>query len=123
MDFIYEPHVCFDLMTPTVALTSDFHRFREVYDYYSALFDSLDATLPRESPDRMNVERQCLAREIVNILACEGPDRVERYYLYPAMLLPVLHPAFSPFFLKFKKLIVKLLHVAGTKLLGNGEQE
>ena len=61
-----------------LALTSDFHRFREVYDYYSALFDSLDATLPRESPDRMNVERQCLAREIVNILACEGPDRVER---------------------------------------------
>ncbi|KAM0887898.1 hypothetical protein ACQ4PT_028701 [Festuca glaucescens] len=54
-------------------------RFREAYDYYSALFDSLDATLPRESPDRMNVERQCLAREIVNILACEGPDRVERY--------------------------------------------
>ncbi|XP_062179696.1 scarecrow-like protein 1 [Phragmites australis] len=54
-------------------------RFREVYDYYSALFDSLDSTLPRESPDRMNVERQCLAREIVNILACEGPDRVERY--------------------------------------------
>lgn len=54
-------------------------RFREVYEYYSALFDSLDATLPRESPDRMNVERQCLAREIVNILACEGPDRVERY--------------------------------------------
>ncbi|XP_006645126.1 scarecrow-like protein 1 [Oryza brachyantha] len=54
-------------------------RFRETYDYYAALFDSLDATLPRESPDRMNVERQCLAREIVNILACEGPDRVERY--------------------------------------------
>ncbi|KAF8779345.1 hypothetical protein HU200_002731 [Digitaria exilis] len=54
-------------------------RFREVYEYYSALFDSLDATLPRESPDRLNVERQCLAREIVNILACEGPDRVERY--------------------------------------------
>jgi hypothetical protein len=54
-------------------------RFREVYDYYSALFDSLDATLPRESPDRMNVERQCLAREIVNSLACEGSDRVERY--------------------------------------------
>ncbi|XP_062231425.1 scarecrow-like protein 1 [Phragmites australis] len=54
-------------------------RFREVNDYYSAVFDSLDATLPRESPDRMNVERQCLAREIVNILACEGPDRVERY--------------------------------------------
>ncbi|XP_078434150.1 SCARECROW-like 1 [Wolffia australiana] len=54
-------------------------RFVEVYDYYSAIFKSLDATLPRESPDRMNVERQCLARDIVNIVACEGIDRIERY--------------------------------------------
>ncbi|KAJ3678070.1 hypothetical protein LUZ60_001873 [Juncus effusus] len=54
-------------------------RFVEVYNYYSAIFESLDATLPRESADRMNVERQCLAREIVNIIACEGPDRIERY--------------------------------------------
>ena len=50
----------------------------EVYNYYSAVFDSLDATLPRESTDRMNVERQCLARDIVNIVACEGADRIER---------------------------------------------
>ncbi|WVZ67933.1 hypothetical protein U9M48_016945 [Paspalum notatum var. saurae] len=77
--FYIKSHVDFDCLTPKIALSSDSHRFREVYDYYSALFDSLDATLPRESPDRMNVERQCLAREIVNILACEGPDRVERY--------------------------------------------
>ncbi|XP_072999396.1 scarecrow-like protein 1 [Typha latifolia] len=56
-------------------------RFVEVYNYYSAVFDSLDATLPRESADRMNVERQCLARDIVNIVACEGIDRIERYEL------------------------------------------
>nr|QDL88521.1 scarecrow-like protein 1-like isoform X1 [Cymbidium sinense]QDL88522.1 scarecrow-like protein 1-like isoform X2 [Cymbidium sinense] len=56
-----------------------FPRFVEVYNYYSAVFESLDATLPRESPDRMNVERQCLARDIVNIVACEGADRIERY--------------------------------------------
>ncbi|KAG0500051.1 hypothetical protein HPP92_000123 [Vanilla planifolia] len=56
-----------------------FPRFVEVYNYYSAVFESLDATLPRESPDRMNVERQCLARDIVNIVACEGTDRIERY--------------------------------------------
>ncbi|WOL02529.1 hypothetical protein Cni_G11248 [Canna indica] len=56
-------------------------RFVEVYNYYSAVFDSLDATLPRDSTDRMNVERQCLARDIVNILACEGADRIERYEL------------------------------------------
>ncbi|KAG6512429.1 scarecrow-like protein 1 isoform X1 [Zingiber officinale] len=56
-----------------------FPRFVEAYNYYSAVFDSLDATLPRDSTDRMNVERQCLGRDIVNILACEGADRIERY--------------------------------------------
>ncbi|XP_031373952.1 scarecrow-like protein 1 [Punica granatum] len=56
-----------------------FPRFIEAYNYYSAVFDSLDATLPRESPDRMNVERHCLARDIVNIVACEGEERIERY--------------------------------------------
>ena len=56
-----------------------FPRFIEVYSYYSAVFESLDATLPRESQDRMNVERQCLARDIVNIVACEGEERIERY--------------------------------------------
>ncbi|CAH8351859.1 unnamed protein product [Eruca vesicaria subsp. sativa] len=54
-------------------------RFMEAYDYYSAVFDSLDMTLPRESQERMNVERQCLARDIVNIVACEGEERIERY--------------------------------------------
>lgn len=59
--------------------TPFFPRFVEAYNYYSAVFDSLDATLPRESQDRMNVERQCLARDIVNIVACDGEDRIERY--------------------------------------------
>ncbi|KAH1065173.1 hypothetical protein J1N35_030160 [Gossypium stocksii] len=56
-----------------------FPRFIEAYSYYSTVFESLDVTLPRESQDRMNVERQCLARDIVNIVACEGEERIERY--------------------------------------------
>lgn len=56
-----------------------FPRFIEAYNYYSAVFESLDATLPRDSQDRTNVERQCLARDIVNIIACEGEERIERY--------------------------------------------
>ncbi|KAK6922809.1 Transcription factor GRAS [Dillenia turbinata] len=56
-----------------------FPRFIEAYNYYSAVFESLDATLPRESPDRINVEKHCLARDIVNIVACEGEERIERY--------------------------------------------
>ncbi|KAI4389744.1 hypothetical protein MLD38_001937 [Melastoma candidum] len=54
-------------------------RFVEAYNYYSAVFDSLDAALPRENQDRMNVERQCLARDIINVVACEGDERIERY--------------------------------------------
>ncbi|KAK9944125.1 hypothetical protein M0R45_009707 [Rubus argutus] len=59
--------------------TPFFPRFVEAYNYYSAVFDSLEAAIPRESQDRMNVEKQCLARDIVNIVACEGEDRIERY--------------------------------------------
>ncbi|KAL4559186.1 hypothetical protein LXL04_031320 [Taraxacum kok-saghyz] len=55
------------------------HRFHEAYNYYSAMFDCLDATLSRESQERVNVEKQCLARDIVNIVACEGEERIERY--------------------------------------------
>lgn len=54
-------------------------RFMEALNYYSSVFESLDATLPRDSRDRMNVEKQCLARDIVNIIACEGEERIERY--------------------------------------------
>nr|AWJ68065.1 GRAS9 [Tamarix hispida] len=54
-------------------------RFGEAYSYYSAVFASLDAALARESQDRVNVEKQCLARDIVNIIACEGEERIERY--------------------------------------------
>ncbi|KAL2894146.1 Scarecrow-like protein 1 [Bienertia sinuspersici] len=65
-----------DVNTNTTPFLS---RFSEAYSYYSAVFESLDATLPRESQDRINVEKQCLARDIVNIVACEGEERIERY--------------------------------------------
>ncbi|KAL1561183.1 Proteasome subunit YC7alpha/Y8 (protease yscE subunit 7) [Salvia divinorum] len=60
--------------------TSPFpQRFAEAYNYYSAVFESLDATLARDSQDRMNVEKHCLARDIINVVACEGEERIERY--------------------------------------------
>lgn len=58
-----------------------FARFVEVLDYYTSMFESIDVALPRESKDRVNVEEQCLARDIVNVIACEGMDRVERHEL------------------------------------------
>jgi hypothetical protein len=48
---------------------------------YSAIFESIDVALPRESKDRVNVEEQCLARDIVNVIACEGLERIERHEL------------------------------------------
>ncbi|XP_042486412.1 chitin-inducible gibberellin-responsive protein 1-like isoform X3 [Macadamia integrifolia] len=61
--------------------TPFFMRFMETLDYYSAMFESIDVTLPRDSRERINVEQHCLARDIVNVIACEGKERVERHEL------------------------------------------
>ncbi|XP_057722188.1 GRAS family protein RAM1-like isoform X1 [Arachis stenosperma] len=54
-------------------------RFLEALHYYSAIFDSLDATFPPESAQRAKVEQYIFAPEIRNIVACEGQERVERH--------------------------------------------
>ncbi|KAL8131714.1 scarecrow-like protein 21 [Apium graveolens] len=56
-------------------------RFLETMNYYMAVFESIDVTLPRDHKERINVEQHCLARDIVNIVACEGAERVERQEL------------------------------------------
>ncbi|KAL2327937.1 hypothetical protein Fmac_021364 [Flemingia macrophylla] len=61
--------------------TPFFNRFIETLDYYLAMFESIDESLPRNSKERINVEQHCLARDIVNIIACEGKQRVERHEL------------------------------------------
>ncbi|KAH1247744.1 Chitin-inducible gibberellin-responsive protein 1 [Glycine max] len=61
--------------------TPFFNRFIETLDYYLAMFESIDVSLPRKSKERVNVEQHCLARDIVNIIACEGKERVERHEL------------------------------------------
>lgn len=58
-----------------------FPRFVETLSYYTAIFDSIDVRLSREDKERINVEQHCLARDIVNIIACEGAERVERHEL------------------------------------------
>ncbi|GAV73502.1 GRAS domain-containing protein [Cephalotus follicularis] len=54
-------------------------RFLESLHYYSAVFDSLESSLPRNSPQRMKIERHHYAEEICNIVAREGSDRIERH--------------------------------------------
>ncbi|XP_073047755.1 scarecrow-like protein 28 [Primulina eburnea] len=46
--------------------------------YYSAIFDSIDSSLPLDSPMRIKIE-EMFGSEIKNIVACEGRDRFERH--------------------------------------------
>nr|QBB21105.1 gibberellins insensitive protein [Amaranthus tricolor] len=51
-------------------------RFNEALHYYSTLFDSLESCV--DSQDKMMSEVY-LGRQICNVVACEGTDRVERH--------------------------------------------
>lgn len=58
-----------------------FPRFIETLEYYTAMFESIDVALPRNDKQRINAEQHCVARDIVNMIACEGAERVERHEL------------------------------------------
>ncbi|CAK8536078.1 unnamed protein product [Lathyrus sativus] len=53
-------------------------RFKESLFYYSALYDMFDTLIPRKNEWRLTIERELLGREIMNVVACEGFERVER---------------------------------------------
>ncbi|KAF8645832.1 hypothetical protein HU200_066077 [Digitaria exilis] len=57
-------------------------RFREALFHHSALFDMLDATMPRDSQLRLVLERDIFGWVALNAIACEGEDRVERGETY-----------------------------------------
>ncbi|XP_068651850.1 GRAS family protein RAD1-like [Aristolochia californica] len=54
-------------------------RFMEALHYYSAIFDALDAMLPKYDTRRAKIEQFYFAEEIKNIVSCEGTARVERH--------------------------------------------
>ncbi|CAH9075060.1 unnamed protein product [Cuscuta epithymum] len=56
-------------------------RFREALFYYSACFDMCDAVLPRNDLHRLSFE-ESRACEIMNIIACEGIQRLQRTETY-----------------------------------------
>lgn len=58
-----------------------FQRFIETLDYYTAMFESIDVARPRDDKKRISTEQNCIARDIVNMIACEGAERVERHEL------------------------------------------
>ncbi|CAH9073171.1 unnamed protein product [Cuscuta europaea] len=57
-------------------------RFREALFHFSSLFDMFDATVPREDKDRKLFEEVMLGRDMLNVISCEGTERVERPETY-----------------------------------------
>lgn len=59
-------------------------RFVEALHYYGAVFDSLESSLPAKlCRERLMLERHMFGRDIHNIVACEGVERVERQERLP----------------------------------------
>ncbi|KAF7805443.1 scarecrow-like protein 14 [Senna tora] len=57
-------------------------RFREALFHYSSMFDMLDSNVGREDPMRLMFEKEFFGREVMNIVACEGCERIERPETY-----------------------------------------
>ncbi|EPS64949.1 hypothetical protein M569_09830, partial [Genlisea aurea] len=57
-------------------------RFREALFHYSSVFDMLDANIPREVHERMLLEKTIFGQEAMNVIACEGAERIERPETY-----------------------------------------
>lgn len=57
-------------------------RFREALFHFSSLFDMIEANVPREDPYRLMFEKGLFGRDAVNVIACEGVERVERPETY-----------------------------------------
>ncbi|GFP97373.1 scarecrow-like protein 14 [Phtheirospermum japonicum] len=57
-------------------------RFREAFFHFSSMFDMFEATIPQDDEDRLLFEEHIYGKEAMNIIACEGTERVERPETY-----------------------------------------
>ncbi|KAG7591148.1 Transcription factor GRAS [Arabidopsis thaliana x Arabidopsis arenosa] len=92
-------------MNPNVFLSSTINgsfnapffttRFKEALFHYSALFDLFGATLSKENPERIHFEGEFYGREVMNVIACEGVDRVERPETYKQWQVRMIRAGFK----------------------------
>lgn len=54
-------------------------RFNEALHYYSSLFDSLEGFGLSPTSEDLVMSEVFIGRQICNVVACEGPDRLERH--------------------------------------------
>ncbi|ONK67744.1 uncharacterized protein A4U43_C05F3300 [Asparagus officinalis] len=70
-------------------------RFREALFHFSALFDMLETNVPREDAQRLLIERDLFGREALNVISCEGSERVERPETYKQWQVRNLRAGFT----------------------------
>ncbi|XP_058113377.1 scarecrow-like protein 18 [Magnolia sinica] len=88
-------------------------RFMEALEYYTAMFESLEATVPPNSQERLAVEQVWFGKEISNIVAAEGEERRERHERFESWVEIMRSSGFSnvplsPFALSQAKLLLRL---------------
>jgi hypothetical protein len=70
-------------------------RFQGAMDHYSTMFEVFSALLPAEHPNRVIIEQEIHGRAILNIVACEGLERVERAEPYTSWQARSLRAGFT----------------------------
>ncbi|MBD1396995.1 histidinol-phosphate transaminase [Pontibacter sp. JH31] len=71
-------------------------RLRESLRHYHTVFDVLDTLLPQDMPERQIIEQEFFGREIINVVASEGADRVERHERSDAWQRRLVRNGFGP---------------------------
>ncbi|KAH7331881.1 hypothetical protein KP509_20G055000 [Ceratopteris richardii] len=57
-------------------------RFKEALISFSGHFDMFETLIRSDNQERLMIEREVLGRDILNIIACEGAERIERPETY-----------------------------------------
>ncbi|XP_044506236.1 scarecrow-like protein 14 [Mangifera indica] len=71
-------------------------RFREAILHFSSLFDMFDSTMARESQERLLLEEEFYSRDAINVIACEGLERIDRPESYKQWHTRTMRAGFKP---------------------------
>ncbi|GMI94638.1 SCARECROW-like 14, GRAS (GAI, RGA, SCR) 2, ARABIDOPSIS THALIANA GRAS (GAI, RGA, SCR) 2 [Hibiscus trionum] len=70
-------------------------RVRETLFHFSALFDMCETIISREDHMRLMLEQKFYGQEIMNVVACEGTERVERPESYKQWQVRIARAGFT----------------------------
>ncbi|KAG7015618.1 Scarecrow-like protein 18, partial [Cucurbita argyrosperma subsp. argyrosperma] len=89
------------------------HDVDQALNHYSLIFDSLEATMPQNSKERLEVEKVWFGREIDDVVSEEGNKRRQRHERYESWEIMLKSLGFSniplsPFALSQAKLLLRL---------------